>query len=107
SKREHEALLGNDRSVVGVVAALFWCGQPDVDGRWFLVDASECFRSGKAEGGSLGVFDLRRIEKSQPWLTAVRDHVGLMWRPFLRAFGERALAGHEALQAELGELHQA
>ena len=26
-KREREALLGNDRNVVGAVAALFWCGQ--------------------------------------------------------------------------------
>jgi len=105
-KREREALLDNDRNVVGVVAALFWCGKRDIDGRWFIVDAAESFRSGKTEGGSLGVQDLRRIEKSQPWLGGVRKHVERMWPPFLCAFGELALAGHKALQAELREEHR-
>lgn len=103
-KREREALLSKDQDVVGVIAALFWSGTRDVDGRWFIVDAAESFRTGPADGGSFGVQDLQRIEKGQAWLAGVRYHVEQRWPPFLRAFHDEALAGHEALCIELEEL---
>jgi hypothetical protein len=103
-KREREALLSKDQDVVGVIAALFWSGTREVDGRWFIVDAAESFRSGPAEGGSFGVQDLQRIAKGQAWLAGVRDHVEQMWPPFLRAFQDETLAGHEALCIHLEEL---
>jgi hypothetical protein len=106
-QREREALLGNDPAVVGAVAALFWCGERDLDGRWFIVDSVESFRSARAERASLMAHDLGRIEKSQPWLRGVRDHIERKWRPFLGTFAQQALAGHEALQTELRELHHA
>ncbi len=100
-KRERESLLSNDANVVGVIAALFWCGKRDVDGRWFIVDAAESFRVGPADGGSLDVRDLQRLEKGQTWLAGLRDFVEQTWPPFLRAFLDEALAGHEALCTEL------
>ncbi len=106
-RREREALLRSDRAAVGAVAALFWCGERAVDGRWFIVDAAESFRSSDAGATSLGVHDLRRIEKTQPWLAGVRDHVEHTWPAFLAAFGQQALSGHEALQEELSTLHRA
>lgn len=106
-KREREALLSRDRNVVGVIAALFWCGKREVDGRWFIVDATESFRSARTAGGSLGIQDLRRIEKGQTWLAGVRQHVEQTWPAFLRAFREVALAGHEVLRTELDGLQKA
>lgn len=103
-KREREALLSKDQDVVGVIAALFWCGTREVDGRWFIVDAAESFRSGPAEGGSFGVQDLQRIAKGQAWLAGVRHHVEQTWPPFLRAFHDEALAGHEALCIQMEDL---
>lgn len=103
-QREREALLSKDQDVVGVIAALFWCGKRDVDGRWFIVDAAESFRSGPGDGGSLGVQDLQRIEKGQAWLAGVRHHVEQTWPPFLRAFRDEALVGHEVLCTELRDL---
>lgn len=106
-KREREALLSRNRNVVGVIAALFWCGKREVDGRWHIVDAAESFRSARTAGGSLGIQDLRRIEKGQPWLAGVRQHVEQTWPAFLRAFREAALAGHEVLRTELDALQKA
>jgi hypothetical protein len=106
-KREREALLSKDQDVVGVIAALFWCGTREVEGRWFIVDAAESFRSGPADGGSFGVQDLQRIEKGQTWLAGVRQHVEQTWPAFLRAFREAALAGHEVLRTELDVLQKA
>jgi len=105
-QREREALLSKDQDVVGVIAALFWCGKRDVDGRWFIVDAAESFRSGPTDGGSLGVQDLQRIEKGQAWLAGVRHHIEQTWPPFRRAFRDEALVGHEALRTELKELNR-
>ncbi len=98
--------------MVGLIAALFWSGTRDVDGRWFIVDAAESFRTGPADAGSLDVRDLERLEKSQAWLAGLRNFVGQTWPSFLRAFYEEALAGHEALKTELerlkriGQLHE-
>lgn len=103
-KREREALLSKEQDVVGVIAALFWCGIREVDGRWFVVDATESFRSGPTDGGSFSVQDLQRIEKGQVWLADVRRHVEQTWPVFLRAFLDEALAGHEALCIQLEEL---
>jgi hypothetical protein len=104
--RERESLISKDPDVIGVIAALFWCGKRDVDGRWFIVDASESFRTGPSDIGSLDVHDLQRLEKGQAWLAGVRDFVGLHWPAFLRAFHVEALAGHEALKAELERLRK-
>ena len=106
-RRELDALSGNGADAVGLVAVLFWCGERDLDGRWILVDAAESFRRGDAEGASLGAACLRRLRNSQPWLGAVHGHVERSWKPFLAAFGELALAGHEVLKAELEEIHRA
>lgn len=106
-KREREALLGKDQEIVGVIAALFWCGKREVDGRWFIVDAAESFRTGSSDGGSFDVRDLQRIEKGQTWLAAVREYVATTWPRFLRAFHDAALTGHEALCAELEGLRRA
>jgi len=104
SSRERKSLLSNDIEVVGAIAALFWCGQRDVDGRWFIVDAAESFRAGPAEGGSLDVRALQRLELGQARLTGLRDYVEHTWPPFLRAFHDRALMGHVTLRTELEEL---
>lgn len=106
-KREREALIGKDEDVVGVIAALFWCGKRAVDGQWFIVDAAESFRSGRTEGGSLGFQDLLRLGKGQPWLAGLRDRIHQLWPPFLRAFRDEALAGHEVLRTELDALQKA
>lgn len=102
--RERESLLSKDQNVVGVIAALFWCGKRDVDGRWFIVDASESFRTGPSDGGSLDVLDLQRLEKGQAWLAGLRDFIGRTWPSFLRGFHDEALAGHEVLKTELERL---
>jgi len=105
-RREREALVNSDCTTVGAVAALFWCGERAVSGRWFIVDAAESFRSSSGDSTSLGVHDLRRIEKAQPWLAGVREHVERTWPAFLSTFRQSALSGHDALQKELFELHE-
>jgi len=106
-KREREFLIGKDRDVVGIIAAIFWCNKRAIDGQWFIVDAAESFRTGRSAGGSLGINDLLRLEKCQPWLDGLRDHIHNVWPQFLRAFHGEALAGHEVLSTELDALLRA
>ena len=59
-KREREALIGHDPEVVGAVAALFWSGGWDADGRWSIVDI-ESFPA----VSSLSAIDLQRLARNQ------------------------------------------
>ncbi len=99
-KREREALMGHDPEVVGAVAALFWSGRWDVDGRWFIVDIESL-----PAVSSLSAINLQRLARNQPRLANVREHLNRTWVPFLAAFVDRSFAGHKALQVELKELH--
>jgi hypothetical protein len=103
--RELQALTTKDPDVFGVVATLFWSGQRDTDGIWFLIDAAESFTTTKIEQVSLSARDIQRIAKSQSWLEPVRAHIHKWWRPFLLAYLDEALQGHAVLLAELRELH--
>lgn len=105
-KRELESLLSKDKAIVGAIAAIFWSGKRDVDGKWFIVDAAESLRVGAADVSSLDVQNLQRLERGQTWLASLRDYVGQTWPQFLRAFHDEALAGHETLCAELEALRK-
>ena len=99
--RELEALRGAEGRTVGIVAVLFWCGNERVDGRWVCVDARDNFDARRGNSVSATAKDFCRLEKNQPWLDGLRQHLDSRWRPFLQAFLDQALAGHKALIAEL------
>jgi hypothetical protein len=99
--RELEALRGAEGRTVGIVAVLFWCGNERVDGRWVCVDAKDNFDARRGNSVSATAKDFCRLEKNQPWLDGLRQHLDSRWRPFLQAFLEQALAGHKVLVAEL------
>lgn len=105
-RRERDALVAIDGGRTGIVAALFWCGQRDYDGRWLIVDAAETLRAGRGATTTLSLADLGRIEKSQAWLDPIRLHVRNWWNPFLMAYRDEALSGHEGLLSELRTLHE-
>ena len=90
----------------GVIAVLFWNGTADPNGRWLLVDARESLRVGSAAAASFRARDLVRLDRGQSWLAGLREHVAENWRPFLAAFAELSVLGHEALSTELAELHK-
>lgn len=104
-RRELEALEVHEKGAVGVIAVLFWNGTPDPNGRWLLVDAKEAVRPGGAACASFAERDLVRLDRTQRWLNGLRQHAAENWRPFLAAFVELSRSGHDALRAELRELH--
>lgn len=104
-RRELEALYVQRENEAGIIAALFWHGAADPNGRWVLVDAKESIRPGRAAAVSFGFKDLVRLDRTQVWLAGIREHVAENWRPFLAAFSELSLEGHDALCAALGALH--
>lgn len=104
-RRELEALYVQRENAAGIIAVLFWHGVSDPNGRWVLVDAKESVHPGSAVVVNLGFKDLVRLDRTQEWLAGIREHVAEYWRPFLAAFWELSLQGHDTLCAELGALH--
>ncbi len=102
--RERNALKPRKADEVGVVAALFWCGDRDRDGRWLMVDANEVFPSPRGTT-SMDIRRMARIAKRQASLALLRNHVDLHWPRFLGAFMPQALEGHEVLKAALADAH--
>lgn len=105
STREMEALTATDTRSAGLLAALFWCGDRRIDGRWMVVDARESFGPTSAQTRRMSKDELARTMAHQPWLISVKAHLDQLWKPFLRAFHEEALMGREVLLAELVRCH--
>jgi hypothetical protein len=102
--RERSALKPRQADEVGVVAAMFWCGDRDRDGRWLMVDANEAFPSQRGTT-SMGIRKMARIAERQASLAPLRSHVDVHWPRFLRAFMPQALESHEVLKAALADAH--
>jgi hypothetical protein len=105
SARELEALAVGDPSAAGLVAAIFWGQDREVDGRWVIVDAG-WFRGRRGETVSATRPALAGAARSQPWLDAVRAHVDARWPAFLDGFKDEALEGHAALVEALARTHR-
>lgn len=105
--RELEALRGAEGGTKGIVAVLFSCGNESVDGRWVCVDAKDNFDAKSGNSVNATAKDFCRLEKNQPWLNDLRQHLDNRWRPFLQAFLDQALTGHKALVAELESARRA
>ncbi len=102
--RERNALKPRKADEVGVVAAMFWCGDRDRDGRWLMVDANETFPSQRGTT-SMEIRAMARVAKRQASLAPLRNHVDAHWQRFLRAFMPQALEGHVVLKAALADAH--
>lgn len=102
--RERNALKPRNADEVGVVAAIFWCGDRDHDGRWLIVDANEAFPSQRVTT-SMEIRAMARVAKRQTSLVLLRDHVDVHWPRFLREFMPQALESHEVLKAALADAH--
>ena len=102
--RELNALLPHKEGEIGVVAALFWCGDRTFDGRWIMVDAKETFGEKQATV-SIDVSTAARIAKRQTKLAPLREYVDTHWPRFLRAFLPQSMESHEMLKSELEIVH--
>lgn len=105
SARELEALRTGHVSSAGLLAALFWCGDRDVDGRWLVVDARESLGLTSRSTQRWSKDELARLMEHQRWLSGVRSHLDRFWKPFLYAFYDEAMNGREALYDELMRCH--
>ncbi len=105
--RELEALQDPRHLGLGLVAVLFWCSDPEVDGRWLVRDASELRARRSARTVSVSKDDLRRAERmKQPRLQELRQHLRRSWPRFLQAFLEEAVRGHLTVGEELQRCHR-
>jgi hypothetical protein len=104
--RELAALDTKDSNEVGILAALFWCGDRDVDGRWLIADAAATFRQRTAQTISVPKTRMERAHRGQSWLDGLKQHITDVWPPFLQAFFEDAMRGHEALCEVLKHAHE-
>lgn len=105
SARELEALRATDLRSTGLLAALFWCGDRRLDGRWLVVDARESLELTSRRSQRWSKDDLVRVVDHQPWLAGVLTHLDRFWKPLLHAFFDEAMAGREALHEELVRCH--
>jgi hypothetical protein len=96
--RELRALVPTESDAVGVVAALFWCGDDSIDGEWLVVDASDSL---VARCTSISASQLQRVCRNQSALQSLRYHVEQQWKPFLAAYFETAMLGYKTLRREL------
>ena len=104
--RELAALDTKDSNEVGILAALFWCGDRNVDGLWLIADAEATFRQRAAQTISVPKTRMERAHRGQPWLDGLKKHITDVWPPFLQAFFEDAMRGHEALCEVLKHAHE-
>ena len=104
--RELAALAVGSDNELGILAVLFWCGDRNVDGRWLIADAADSFRRSSSEITSVSKKHMERADRSQPWLDPIREHVASLWPPFLQAFFEDAMRGHEPLCEALKYAHE-
>jgi len=104
--RELASLQSGDKATVGLLAALFWCGDRRIDGRWLTADARESF--GLASDRLLCVTreDMCGAMRGQAWLKPLREHIEACWRPFLQAFLDDVMIGRDALREELRRWHE-
>lgn len=105
--RELEALATKGNAEAGILAALFWCGDRNVDGRWLIADAEQTFRKSGANAISVSKANMVRAHRSQPWLADLKEHITNNWPGFLHAFFNDAMAGHEVLCVVLADCHAA
>jgi hypothetical protein len=96
--RELRALVPTENEAVGIVAALFWCGNESVDGEWLLVDAADPVIS---RCTSIKAAQLLRACRNQRSLETLRCQVEQHWKPFFSAYSETAKLGYRTLRREL------
>jgi len=104
--RELEALAAKTDSEAGIVAALFWSADWNVEGNWLLADADDTFRRSTARVTAVSRTQMQQAHRGQPWLNDLKAHVENLWPRFLHAFLDDALLGHEALCRVLQECHE-
>ena len=104
--RELAALDATDTNEVGILAALFWCGDRSIDGRWLIADAEATFQKRATQTISVRKIRMERAHRGQPWLDGLKKHITDVWPPFLQAFSEDAMRGHEALCEVLKHAHE-
>jgi len=96
--RELRGLVPTESGTLGIIAALFWCGDDSVDGEWLLVDAADPVIS---RCTSINAGQLQRACRNQSSLQALRWQVDQYWKPFLAAYCETAKSGYRVLSREL------
>jgi hypothetical protein len=104
--REHEALATKSDSESGILAALFWCGDRTVDGRWLIADAEDFFRRNSVQAMTVSLRSMQRAHRGQAWLAELKAHIETLWPAFLQAFLTDAMSGHETLCKVLQDCHQ-
>ena len=104
--RELAALAVRSDNELGILAVLFWCGDRNVDGRWLIADAADSFRRSSSEITSVSKKHMERADRGQPWLNELKEHIANLWPPFLHAFFDDAMRGHEPLCEALKYAHE-
>ena len=104
--RERAALAVSAGNELGILAALFWCGDRNVDGRWLIADAKEIFRRNSSQSTSVSKTRMELADRGQPWLNDLKAHIAELWPSFLQAFLDDAMRGHEALRDVLEHNHE-
>lgn len=99
-ERERVA-LSSGADGLGAIAALFLCGDRDLDGRWLLVGAAAPFGGRKADSLSATKDELARMARSGGELEPLRAPLAESWPRWLQALLAPALAGRRELREEL------
>ncbi|MBI4348094.1 MAG: hypothetical protein HY553_14650 [Elusimicrobia bacterium] len=105
--REVGSIRTSDPDTQGILAALFLCGDRDVDGRWLLLDGNEGIRVTGSEAIDVRKQEFLSAVHTQSHLAPLRRHAERYWPPFLQAFYDEAMAGHERLKTALESCYAA
>jgi hypothetical protein len=90
-----------------VIAVLFWNGNRDSDGRWFIADAISAFPGCRTDQLHISQKDLLRFSRQQNHVEVLRRSVNVHWPRLLHNCFETALRGLEPLQSLLAREHRA
>jgi hypothetical protein len=104
-RRELSALGSSDPVSCGLLAALFWPGEPPYGGRWIVVDTAQAFGRRGGRAMSAPCSSLVQAARGQPWLDDLRQNIDRWWPPMLQAFLEDALGPRAALVERLRRCH--
>jgi len=104
--RELDSLAVRADNEAGILAALFWCGDRAVDGRWLIADAQDTFRRNNAQSLAVSKAKMQQAHRGQSWLLDLKTHIDNFWPAFLQGFLDDAMLGHEALSNVLQEHHE-
>ena len=99
--RELLATQSDRPSSLALIAAMFWNGDRETEGRWFSVDVVAGFPGHKGESLHVSQKDLLRLSRQQTKLSILSESINGTWPRLLNAYRESAEEDLERLRTQL------